>query len=76
VLAVVAICRAGARADAASAAELARFRCAPVRTGIPGLTVWEHSDRIRLEHARFAAGLHIRRRGASHRAQRRPAACA
>jgi hypothetical protein len=100
---VVAMCRAGARADQATKLEVTRARQAPLHGGVPevtrarraphrgvpevtqaplnggvpGLTVWEHSDRMRLEHSAVVARrAHIRRRGASRRGQRRPAACA
>jgi hypothetical protein len=74
VMAVVALCRASARAEAASAAELPRAKRMSRSTCLPGVTVWEHSDRIRLEHSRVA--VKRQRRPGAHRSQRRPAACA
>lgn len=75
--AVIALCSAGAAADAASAAELPRAKRPPRVQGVAGLTVWDHSDRVQLERSAFASRRqHPRRLRGAHRAQRRPAGCA
>jgi hypothetical protein len=77
VAAVMAVCRAGARADAATSAELPRLTRSARFPGLPGLTVWEQSDRVRLERSALASrSLQRRSRRGAHRPQRRPAACA
>jgi hypothetical protein len=55
VTAVIAVCRAGAAADRASATQLSRAKRPPRLNGVPGLTVWDHSDRVRLERSKFAS---------------------
>jgi hypothetical protein len=72
---VVALCRAGACADAAAEEDLSRAR-ADKLPAARGLTVWEQSDLARLERAAFRSRLQHTRRRVGHRPQRRPAACA
>ena len=82
VTAVVAVCRAGAAADRASATELSRAKRPPRLKGVPGLTVWDHGDRVRLERSALvfastrlqARRLQARRLRGAHRSQRRPRA--
>jgi hypothetical protein len=55
VTAVIALCRAGAAADRASATQLSRAKRPPRLKGVPGLTVWDHGDRVRVERSAFAS---------------------
>jgi hypothetical protein len=55
VTAVIALCRAGAAADRASATQLSRAKRPPRLKGVPGLTVWDHGDRARVQRSASAS---------------------